>query len=255
MFESPASERECGSRQAGGVYIEVGLGDGAPIESFYIDPPIPVPDGLVLSARGINIVQLRPDGPFHAIDVIGMDNYPNVADILEEGKRLGFSRRIQRTAEFAKLGRESRLIFVHARGFVANFPDYYQALERANGNDRYQNWWWCPRRLTTHLNLGRPETMCAGLWWCDLADGIEPVESEPGTARLWAGLPVVKRTMSHMDYRGAARPEGIEPKYQAAFIANFPISRLAVIAAEDGSHERAVRSASASGLQVDVLEA
>jgi hypothetical protein len=250
---APASERECGEREPGKAYVEVGTSDGgAEIENFFIDSPVPVPDGLSLSVRGMNVLQLVPGGPFHLIDVVGQNNYPNAADILEEGRSLGFSRKIQRTAEFDRLGPDSRLILVHARGYIENFEDYYVRIEAAMGSDLYQDFWHCPRCRTEHVNLGRPDAMCAGLWYVDLVEGIEEVGRERAG---FSGFPTVQRTMTHASYYGAARPDGLVPEYRPAFIASLPISRLVVIESEDGSHEQTLAAARRSALAVDVVEA
>ena len=103
-----AEKRGCGERVAGGIYLETRLGpNGHPLECFFMDPPGPVDaGGLGLSPRGVSLIA-GEGGITHVWDWVGGDSYPNVADILEEGRRLGFSRRIASTADFSSPCRSS----------------------------------------------------------------------------------------------------------------------------------------------------
>jgi hypothetical protein len=258
--------RECGDRQEGGIYVEVGTSpNGKPLEHFLFDPPVPVPDALTLSPRGMQVVQTKANGPFHLVDVVGQDHYPNVWDVLEEGRALGFSRRVQKTLDFSKITEESRIILVHPRGYIVNFEEFYDILglqphERGAG----PVWPYCPRQLPKHNEYGRPfglarnaagqeidervPEMCAGLWSFDLVEGTEVTTGDFG------GQIAVKRVMKELQYFGGARPKGFTPVYKRAFIASFPISRLVVVKAEMERHAEALRKAQAAKIEVTEVE-
>ncbi|MGH2506718.1 MAG: hypothetical protein ACRDHZ_04795, partial [Ktedonobacteraceae bacterium] len=49
LFRAIPEPRGCGDREAGGVYVESGVGPfGHSLEHFMIDPPLPLPAGLDL---------------------------------------------------------------------------------------------------------------------------------------------------------------------------------------------------------------
>lgn len=235
-YVSPS--RECGERVEGDCYAECGVGSGGrPLEDFFVDPPMPLP--FMLPAQGVQLRQVREGGAYHIFDLVGQDNYPNAADILEEGRLNGFSRKLPRSIDFSKLDERSRLMICHARGFIDNFSEYYDAIERAEGN-RGLDWadfWRCECR--ERHDRGRPHTpyvtgtpsqdeMCIRLLWHDLRDG--DLTDLPYPMNMHNGRPQVERKMRIVSYLGARTPAGITPKYSPAVIAALPIHRLAVIA-------------------------
>src|SRR5579859_2113521 len=130
-------DRGCGRRQAGGCYLEVGVGPGGlPVEAFLIDPVLGVgvdlqraigiagPRGTM--SLGVHLVP-RGDTPgvFDVWDVVGEGYYPNVADFLEEARRYGVSRRVSRTLDFSKISPYSRLVILHAKAAVINWQQMY----------------------------------------------------------------------------------------------------------------------------------
>lgn len=148
------ARRGCGARQPGGAYLAVPLGPGGrPVEDFLIDPPVVLEpeqrQALGLAALGVTL--LERDGVTHVLDVVGREHYPRVVDFVDEVRRLGVSRRISRTADFSRLGPDSRLVLLHEHADVAN------ALEFPTDKR-------CPREVEEHLADGY-RGMCARLWW------------------------------------------------------------------------------------------
>lgn len=235
-------ERGCGSRVVGGVYAECGMGPGGhPLEDFIIDPPaILDSDGfaaLGVSPRGVTLLEIN--GVYHILDWVGSENYPNVADFLEEVRRFGLSRRLPRNLDFAKLTAQSRLLLLHARAYIHNFHEYVWG---GWVNIKYNR---CPTKHPEH-GLVEPPLMCAGVWWQDV-EGGQPSKSNSAHPRL------VHRKMPSFSYEAACRPEGVAPLYNTAIFASFPISRLVVIRDSEGhTHERAASNAGKAALPVEL---
>lgn len=229
-----AVKRGCGFRVPGSLYIEVLTGpDGKPLEFFLADPPRPVDaKALGITPRGMHPVT-DADGVTHVFDWVGSQHYPAATDILEETRAFGLSRRIPRTFPFESLGPGSRIVLLHARGYLANHAHYYQALETG---------WRCPKARDDHRDLPWPEAMCAGLWWDDLDPALagERIEGR----QVW-------RQIGATRYPVRIRPEGLTPRYQVAIIAAFPIGRIAAIRdRHGGAHEAAMRAASRARLPI-----
>lgn len=92
-------ERGCGTKKAGGMYLEVGTSpNGFPIEWFLYDPPkAPEELGLprTLSEELANKTRTVQVGDVqHVLRWVGAQSYPYVGDIIEEGRRHGLSFRI-----------------------------------------------------------------------------------------------------------------------------------------------------------------
>lgn len=255
------AKRGCGERQRGGVYLETFIappgGEGTPLEAFIVDPPIPVdPQELGVSGLGVTFTE---DG--HILDWVGSNNYPNIADFLEEGRVLGFSRRISKGLDLSKLAAKPKLLLIHSRGHIVDPTAYY--AEAIKGRQTIQ----CPKKncepmgfisieeeqsregggvaTLQELRLRRKlvrvikddkehigywphamrnpcsDEMCAGLYWRDL----ELEDNEPGEA--------VNRTLPcGANYRGHIRPDG--PKlYEPAIFLVLPIHAVAVVKAPD----------------------
>ena len=151
--------RGCGSRVVGGVYAEVKTGDeGVPIEAFLVDPPSPVDaQALGLTDKGVRLVQLGDT--WHVFDIIGENYYPYVADFVEEGRRMGVSRRLPSNLDFSKIDPEkSRLVLLHRRAIITNVEEAgFLNLSHI-----------CPKGIAGH-EAGVLSEMCAGLWWHDLS--------------------------------------------------------------------------------------
>lgn len=231
-------ERGCVTRVAGGVYAELGFGAGGrQLEDFLIDPPhvIANPAALGLTPRGVKLVEVN--SVWHIVDWVGSQHYPNVADFLEEVRRFGLSRRLPRNLDFSKLNENSRVLLMHARAHIQNFQDYVWS---GWVNVKYNR---CPKEIDDHEHTD-PPMMCAGVFYQDV-EGGQPVES--GHQRL------VNCEMPSFSYVAARRPEGVEPKYQPAIFASFPVSRLVVVRdLEGGSHDATAKNARQSSLPVEL---
>jgi len=248
--------RGCGRRLRGGIYVEVDSksddSDGSPtpgadrvadnFERCLLDPPIPVDIARMgLSAIGVTLVEaVASDGRrvTHVFDIIGQSHYPNVASFIDEARAKGVSRRLARTLDFSRLeaGR-SRLVLVHARGWLDNAAEYFAA--------RTSTRWPCPKLNYAHLDRDNPPLMCSSLFWEDLEAPGDP-----------SGERHVTVTCGDTVTTGLRTPEGVRRASRHAIIGSFPITRLAVIADPLGStHEMAARSASRSSIDVEIVPA
>lgn len=234
-------ERGCGSRVAGGVYIETAHGPGGqPVEFFLLDPPLPIPKGMNLSAIGVHLVEVN--GVYHILDVIGREHYPNVADYIEEVRHFGLSRRLPSNLDYSKLTPSSRIICAHERAIVTNMGDWFDYA----GNEDPR----CPK-----LKEGHPRSVecCAWVWWNDI-EWHEP-PSIFGTAPDTKSDPImpVMRVMPSFNYRGHTRPKGVTPKYQQGFFGRFPIGRIVVVRG-NGHEKKLDRIRKSTSVRVDEVD-
>lgn len=254
-----AVERGCGRRKASGVYAECGLSAfGQPIEYFLVDPPNAIsdemgkslgvinPDGTV-NARGVRLIER--EGVWHILDVVGQDSYPNVADIIEEIRRFGLSRRCELASreEYAKITKDSKILLAHARGWTDQFQEYVKSW----GGSSVAQYDPCPKNLPEH-GWDNIETapMCAGVWWQDVDSGAEVKDG---------GWWETERQMPSFSYQACRPPQSLsDPStrgYQLAICASFPITRLVVIRdAESDGHMKKMVTASCAGVPVDLEE-
>lgn len=118
--------RGCGYRIEGGVYWDLGMSRyGKAVEDFLIDPPKIVDlDALGVTPRGVHLIE--KNGVWHILDWVGAENYPNVADMVEEIRRFGLSRRLSDKLDFSKLTKDSRILLIHPRAFIRNIHDYIE---------------------------------------------------------------------------------------------------------------------------------
>jgi len=199
--------RGCGSRVVGGVYAEVKTGDeGVPIEAFLVDPPSPVDaQALGLTDKGVRLVQLGDT--WHVFDIIGENYYPYVADFVEEGRRMGVSRRLPSNLDFSKIDPEkSRLVLLHRRAIISNVEEAgFLNLPHI-----------CPKGIAGH-EAGMLSEMCAGLWWHDLSS------KHLDTSQL-------REFKGETHYKAWPRPKGSEkPEHDLGIFMTLPISNLTVI--------------------------
>jgi hypothetical protein len=199
--------RGCGSRVVGGVYAEVKTGDeGVPIEAFLVDPPSPVDaQALGLIDKGVRLIQLGDT--WHVFDIIGENYYPNVADFVEEGRRMGVSRRLSSNLDFSKIDPEkSRLVLLHRRAIISNVEEAgFLNLSHI-----------CPKGIAEHEEKQLQE-MCAGLWWHDLSS------KHLDTSQM-------RELKSGARYKAWLRPKGSEkPERTLGIFMTLPISNLTVI--------------------------
>ena len=237
-------ERGCGTRKRGGIYAECGLSPwGEPLEHFLVDPPVPIDaEALGLSPIGVTLLADPATGATHVLDWVGEEAYPNPADFLEEVRRFGLSRRLPRTLPFARLDARSRIVLVHRRANMADATAYTADWRRP-----------CPKQLPEHQQPATAPSLCAGIWWEDVADGV-PIVPVGSDDRQDARL--VRRSMPSFSYLARSAPAEATPAYVPAIFARFPLSRLAVIEdPEGGSHEAAFQAAWQAALPVELERA
>ena len=255
ILRPPALARGCGERKQGGIYAECGLSSwGLPIEHFLVDPPQVIDaDALGLTSIGVKLIEIK--GVWHIFDIVGSEHYPNVADFIEEVRKLGASRRLARTLDFSRLTSDSKLVLLHRRAQIDNAGEYFDAM-----GTWLPTGWHCPRHLPEHESVRLPPAMCAGLWWADVEGGVTPEHIKrhitPSLCRMAdeSSLSAVMRQMPGFIYDAWARPDGIHPQYRLAVFMVLPITNLAVIRATDGSHEESLRAAERSRLTVEVCD-
>ena len=235
-------ERACGSRKRGGIYAECGLSPfGDPLEAFLVDPPAPVdPPALGLSPIGVTVLDDPASGATHLLDWVGEQHYANPADLLEEVRRFGLSRRLSRTLPFARLDGRSRILLIHRRALVEDTSAYAADWRTP-----------CPKRLPEHADPAAAPSLCASVWWEDVQGG-EPFQQEDGGAQ---DPRLVRRTLPSLRYVARCTPPGNTPRYQPAIFASFPLSRLVVIEDPEGqTHAAALATASAAQVPVEIEE-
>lgn len=238
--------RRCGSRIAGGVYVEVPLSaTGLPLEDFLCDPARLIPDELELSTRGM-ILRTAEDGSQILYDWIGANNYPNVLDFVEEVRAMGLSRRIQSNFDFSQLNGKTKYCAVHPRGYVANETWYRQFNQEHPilGKDGVERTapWPCPRGIHSIDHI--EDFPCSAVWWNDITPGH-------GRATDIDRIVMVDQP-SGKPYVAMQRPNGIVPIYEAAIVMVLPLRKLTVIRGEDGEHEKPLQAASKVGKGVQV---
>ena len=233
--------RGCGkARVDGGVYVAVPLGNsGRPLADFLMDPPKPFPadvrDALGIRPVGISTIT-GADGVTHLVDWVGSQHYPNVADIIEEVRRHGLSRRISTAFDFSLITEQSRIILLHARGYIHNHAQFAEQVGlRDHGRDVE-----CPQGKPAHDQRQPPVTeMCAGLWWHDVDPATTFGPTETGGQ--------CHREMPWGGYNASVRP-AVAPQYEVAAIAVFPVNRLEVVNAP--GNPKSLAAASKAGVRV-----
>lgn len=238
--------RGCGTREKGGIYLEVKVArfSGRPIEEFLGCPPTRVdPAAMGIALRGIT-VRREPDGSSHAYDWVGDSNYENVTDFIEEARRHGVSRRVQSGLDFSLLTPETRHVLIHPRAYIENAAAYHEALQAERREYASAIAPVCPRSVP-HDPADGWDGMCSALWWEDI-DGGEIVYDPMTPPRS------VDRRIGGTVYRARRRPDFLKPVYTPAIFMVLRATRLTVIRDPDGGHEERVERASASSLPVIV---
>jgi hypothetical protein len=283
--ETITDERGCGSRVAGGIYLETpNEEDGLPLEWFLVDPPEEAEDyrEMGITPRGTSMIERH--GVWHVVDWVGYKHYPHVADFVEEVRALGLSRRIGKNAEFHKLTPDSKILLIHARASMrpADRERYYETW--LDNHPDEEEPFACPKHRLTETWFDRwrsrlpeeghagfdPGTLrpgraimgveedkdcCAGLWYQDIDADEERntvLEDPDAPRRVLRRLPCGRR------YRAEQRPESWPmPAYVPAFFLALPITRLAVIRDPNNpvNEEKALAAVARSSLPLEVQDA
>lgn len=242
--------RGCGTRISSGIYLEIGVvaGMGLPLVDFLLDPPVPVAANLHVSPIGVTQIEQRDAtgvgmGIWHIIDWVGAEHYPNVWDFLAEAQRFGISRRLSNQVDFSLISPESRLLVVHPKGILQNAAELH--------HDRHD--WKCLKGMAMHEPHIDPHPCCSGVW-SNCVTGGEPFV-KPGDANLVDGSVVsgedtylVKRTAGSVTYLARRAPDAFRPRFQPAFIASFPVTRIVVVAG--ANHDDNISRAGAATVPV-----
>lgn len=236
---TPGVERGCGKRVEGGAYFEVGVSDdGQPFETFWQDPPIPWTTDTKVGQQII-----ERDGTAHVVDHVGSGSYPYPADVLEEMRAHGLSRRVSKNFSFDRLTPDSRIILVHDRALASSPERVVEHVEStvpdevtsampkpldpddvdhelqqilAAHRDRCARW---RRGDDSHVKAPK-QSPCTRFWYVD-ADA-----NTDGKAVRTIGDTVYQTTTdTDSDF-----------EFETGIIASFPIHRISVIDSSDGSH-------------------
>lgn len=198
-------ERGCGQRIEGGVYLESATSPfGVDLEEFLMDPPIPYdPD----SKLGVTLIE-DEHGVTHVVDYVGSEHYPEAADVLEEGRTHGFSRRISKSIDLSKLSKDSKLFVLHDRGLVTNWNDV---------NSHFSD------------SLGGKDFSAECLW-------AMPRPEEDDAANPSRTIANTRYDVIPADSADSRAAFDEEAETTTALVAVLPITNVSVIAANDGSH-------------------
>lgn len=242
-------ERGCGTRKVGGVYLMVKTGPyGRPLDGFLVCPPRAISGAqeVALGLKDIGVTLVKDDrGVTHVYDIVGQNHYPNVADFLEELRRLGASRKVSPGLDFSALTPESRLVLLHRRAMLHNAADLvgrlaeevteYPALVTQRERE-------CPKAFPHG-----PGTVMCQRWYYQVVEGGEPSLDPSHAPRT------VRRTVGSTSYWAQEAPEGFTPEPGLAIFGVLPLSGIEVIRdPDDGSHEEPLKKAQASGLPVSL---
>lgn len=107
-------ERLCGFRLVGGVYWSTDVTETQALDYFFEQPINIDPTALGVSPVGVTFIE-RPEGSgqWHLIDWVGESHYPTPESFQAEVRRMGLSRRLPRSLDFARLDEDSRILLVH----------------------------------------------------------------------------------------------------------------------------------------------
>jgi len=227
MFQQITTERACGKRVPAGIYAETRLSPGGqPIETFIVDPPKRIDiQSWGLTARGAKLIEVG--GVWHIFDIVGREHYPHVADMVEETRRKGASRRLAGNLDFSKLTPESHLVMIHARAVIENFDEYPQPP------------------LVTCSRFEHPERLeetCAGLWWHDIPEGYLDIGEMGHYYRTIPG-DVTYHATPRLEGSALSEVEGISPQYHYGIFMRLPVTNLAVIAGRNNQEEKEAEGA------------
>ncbi len=300
--------RQCGHRKEGGTYATCGLSPyGMPLEHFVTCSPVPInADDFNLANVGVKLVDIEEpcevcqgakpvkksvkaryvevcsschgtgtETVTHVFDIVGKEYYPNVADFLEEARRMGVSRRLELedARQYARLSRRSRLMLLHHKAILGNpLPrvketGYTEAVRLMRAG--------CPKGLHELTGVDKkgallpdgyfsaPAPGCAALHWhlIEGGDAIPEDRTVPQggqTPKTHTPLDVpasgfVERKLASGSYRGYAIPEGYKPEFSLGIFAVFPLTKIQVVD-PDGEYEDRIDRAGNARLDVERVE-
>lgn len=297
---SGSGQRECGSRKEGGTYATCPLSkNGMPLEHFIVCKPVPVvPDDYNLSNVGVKLVDIEEvclackgiaptkktkdryvtvcpvchgtgtETVTHVFDIVGQEYYPNVADFLEEARRMGVSRRLELEdkRQYARLSTRSRLMLLHHKAVINNPSELLKAMGLTEKLRLVRAG--CPKSLGEHesrtprggLNLtGTVKYLrdgCSALYWHVLEGAIKIPElyGVPLPDLIAPSTPghFMERGLASGSYRGYSLKADIKADFSLGIFVVFPIVKIDVVD-PDGSYADRVERAGASRLDVEAV--
>lgn len=203
--------------------------NGLPIEWFCIDPPVKW-EPFNVCKLGQAPVQLA--GVTHLLDWVGECHYPDVASFIEESRCHGCSRKIRRNFDFSKLTNQSKILFVHRKGYIEHHAKLAPLKKACFKNKAYKpailsskDFGLISRGIRVHeWEIGdvvhEQDKMCVGQYWYDL-EPFDPVFSDSSNKFV--------KQFAEVEYIGNERPRNIEPAYSPALFMTLPIHRLEVV--------------------------
>ena len=197
-----------------------------PLSYFLFDPPILVenPTAWGLSAQGISYV--KKGDVYHAQDWIGMDSYPNAADVLEECVNIGGSGLVPLTNQIGQLtpGKSRRLLF-HPAGHLYNAQPYKEQLLSGNSFPD------CAKPVDSpeyKLHRAINNQMCSMLHWQHVEGGVVNFGR------------TVTRKIGDTSYFAASPIQEAKPDQALALIAWLPIDELHIVQGDDDKVNKAL---------------
>jgi len=202
-----------------------------PLAYYVKDPPVFLTGGLTawgLCSQGITYQQYG--NVTHAFTVVGMDNYPNAADVLEEWLNGWPSTLAPDNSNAIKMltPGESKLFVVHGRGWINDWKPY-----RDNFIDVGRGLCLLPDNDPQHLPHLKGEDMCAALHWQHIiGKELERVKAKDRRAERHIGQHV---------YPAVMPINGVEPECSYAIIAWRPVDEIHVV--DKGIDDLAIQEA------------
>ena len=178
-----------------------------------------------VSAQGVGFYKVN--GILHLLSCIGADNYPNVADTLEEWLNGWASTLLPqndpRLRQLTPGPNGSRILFFHSRGHLTDFKTYRENFLQTRRpecllpDDEEHK-----AQRQRHLD---GDEMCAGLHWQHVLKGMNSQKKDVDPTRRY-----VDRTIGELTYRAVGPINHKEiPPAEYAIVAWRPIDRFDIV--------------------------
>jgi hypothetical protein len=237
-------ERGCGERTPGGVYAECALAPyGEPLWKFLLDPPVPVPPGLDLTnksqilqrvdASGKPIYDQFTEQPIYDLYCMyGKSGYPYPSDVWEEGRRLGFSRRLNENLPLHLLTKASRMFLAHPLAYVENWREF-DLPKQCEAHKSYHSLESFQKRGILPIGhegiLAQVRGPCLSLHWDLLREADATEVMDTGLRKIYS------RKVGSTIYTFEPYTGEVESVRTPALFADLPISGLALIRDKNGA--------------------
>ncbi|SMO59735.1 hypothetical protein SAMN06269117_11353 [Balnearium lithotrophicum] len=216
--------RGCGERKDKAFYLEsTPSPDGAPIEDFIFDLPIPINQEPF---RAPILYRDERTGIYHVLIWVGKKFYESPWDFIREAEIKGISRRIPKNFPIQKLSPGSKMLFVHSDAIIQNWQDLVKEIKK-QGITKIP----CPKMDPKHSEL--KENCMALLYY--VLKGKET--GDRGKYGKW-----VDRTVGDLTYSipNPLEKLNFQPVFQTGIFLYAPITNIAYIS-KDGQVEESVK--------------